>query len=65
MFFCMVLGPYIVLTVMDRHVYADILNTTILIYAEYEMPLKWVFQQDNDPKYTSPLAKKWFRFIKD
>lgn len=24
------------------------------------MPLIWVIQQDNDPKHTSKIAKKWF-----
>lgn len=41
--------------------YVQILNTVMLPYAAEEMPLKWEFMQDNDPKHSSKLVKNWFR----
>jgi len=45
---------------MDSNVYVDILENTMLPYASWEMPLKWTFQHDNDPKHRSKHAKAWF-----
>lgn len=43
---------------MDQNQFVNILKDTMLPYVEENMPLKWVLQQDNDPKHTSKLAKK-------
>lgn len=47
--------------IMDQYLYVNILQTNMLSYAEDSMPLKWIMQQDNDPKHTSKVAKEWFR----
>lgn len=55
-------GPIIrIRCVMDKHMYLDILQKYILPFAEEDMPLRWVYQQDNDPKHTLLLVKKWFK----
>lgn len=35
---------------MDQFEYIKIIEEVVLSYAEEEIPLKWVFQQDNEPK---------------
>lgn len=55
-------GPlYWIDRIMDQHLYAQILREVMLPHAEWEMPLKWQFQQDNDPKHTAKTVKKWFQ----
>lgn len=35
---------------MDQYVYIEIVNEVLLPYARDQIPLLWVFQQNNDPK---------------
>lgn len=46
---------------MDRFMYRNILQDVMLPYAEWEMPLKFTYQHDNDPKHTAKIVKQWFR----
>lgn len=45
---------------MNQHSYTQILREGMLPYPQWEMPLRWVFMQDNDPKHKSRAAKYYF-----
>lgn len=44
---------------MDKFVYRDYLRNNLEPYTDEVMPIKFVFQHDNDPKHTSKLVKEW------
>jgi len=47
--------------IMNSAVFRDILDANVHPTADFLMHGKesWIFQQDNDPKHTSRLARKW------
>ncbi|XP_058642156.1 interphotoreceptor matrix proteoglycan 2 isoform X2 [Onychostoma macrolepis] len=62
MFLILHVGPiYRIPGIMDQFEYIKILKEVMLPYAEEEMPLKWVFQQENNPKHISKRAASWFQ----
>ena len=46
--------------ITDQNIYLEILQNTMLSYAEQDMLLKWIYMQYNDPKHTSRRVKSWF-----
>jgi len=45
--------------IMDAIGYRNILADVLLPYSEENLPLNWIFQQDNDPKHASRLVRQW------
>ncbi len=54
MFLILHVGPiYRIPGIMDQFEYIQLLIEVMLSYVEEEVPLKWVFQQDNNAKHIS------------
>jgi hypothetical protein len=48
--------------IMEKNIYKDIIKD--VMHPQDKMPRGWIFQQDNDPKHTSTLVKKFFKIKK-
>jgi len=46
--------------IIDQNACVNILSDVLLSYSYYNMPLKWKFQQNNDPKRRSKSVKNRF-----
>lgn len=56
-----VLGPvHEIVSKMDRFIYKNILEYIMLPFAEWEMPIKFTYQHDNDPKHRAKIVSDWF-----
>lgn len=55
-------GPLVrVQGIMDQHQYKAILQDSMVVFADDNLPVNYLFQHDNDPKHTSRLVKQFLR----
>ena len=47
-----ILAGTCIVYIVDEKVYLKILNSVTLSYVEWNMPIKWMFQEDIDPIHT-------------
>src|SRR5436190_14910960 len=53
------MGPiHKITSVMDRFIYRDILQNIMCPFAEWNMPVCFIFSHDNDPKHIAKTVKK-------
>ena len=45
---------------MNGELYGEILTENLFPNASELLGKSWIFQQDNDPKYTAKITKEWF-----
>lgn len=44
----------------DSEKYVEVMETTMLPFADEHLPVVWIYQQNNAPCHASEVAKIWF-----